>query len=573
MSQTLSQEQIKAVISDFRNFLKLTWKHLNLPEPTPVQYDIANYLQSDKKRQIIQGYRGVGKSWITSAFVVWNLLRNPQMKILVVSASKQRSDDFSTFTMRLIKEMPILAHLIPEADQRQSKVAFDVAPARAAHAPSVKSLGITSQLTGSRANLIIADDVEVVNNSLTQDMREKLLSTVSEFEAILVPDDTKAKIVYLGTPQSIESIYNKLSERGYMRRIWTARYPSFEVIPNYNNELAPWIVSRLEQKPELVDRSVDPKRFSDRDLIERELSYGRSGFLLQFMLDTTLNDAERFPLKTSDLIVTSLDTDRGPSSISWSGAREHEIRELPCVGFSGDRFFSPRHVDRDWIAYEGSVMAIDPSGKGKDEMGYAIVNQLHGKLFVMDIGGLKGGYSEENLIKLAGIAKRFHVKEIVTETNYGGGMFDQLLRPILGTIYPCTINDEKSKHNTVQKERRIIDTLEPVLNQHRLIIDEALIKKDVKQLEEEANYSLLFQMTRITHDKGAIKHDDRLDALAMAVEYWIDSMSRDAKSAYGAYKDKLLDKELKKIADNLNGNIGYVLGRNNSDFNPNWLSA
>uniref|UniRef100_UPI0021C06548 phage terminase large subunit n=2 Tax=Campylobacteraceae TaxID=72294 RepID=UPI0021C06548 len=145
--------------------------------------------------------------WITSAFVCWQLWRDPQVKILVVSASKQRADDFSTFTQRLISEMPLLQHLMPTNDQRQSKVAFDVAPARASHSPSVKSLGITSMLTGSRADIIVADDVEAPNNSATADLREKLLKAVKEFEAILTPKPT-SQIIYLGTPQTEESIYN-----------------------------------------------------------------------------------------------------------------------------------------------------------------------------------------------------------------------------------------------------------------------------------------------------------------------------------------------------------------------------
>ena len=28
-------------LADFRKFLFVVWKHLNLPDPTPVQYDIA----------------------------------------------------------------------------------------------------------------------------------------------------------------------------------------------------------------------------------------------------------------------------------------------------------------------------------------------------------------------------------------------------------------------------------------------------------------------------------------------------------------------------------------------------
>ena len=175
-------------LSDFRKFLFVIWKHLNLPDPTPVQYDIAYNLQHGDKRMIIEAFRGVGKSWVTSAYVVWLLYMNPQLNILVVSASKSRSDDFTTFTLRLINEIEVLAHLRPKPDQRQSKISFDVAPAAASHAPSVKSVGISGQLAGSRADVIVADDIEVPNNSMTQGMRDKLSEAVKEFDAILKPD-------------------------------------------------------------------------------------------------------------------------------------------------------------------------------------------------------------------------------------------------------------------------------------------------------------------------------------------------------------------------------------------------
>ena len=211
---------------DFRNFLWLVWRHLNLPEPTPVQYDIARFLQWGPKRAIISAFRGVGKSWITSAYVLWLLYCNPQLNILVISASKTRSDDFSTFTLRLIHEMEILSHLRPGPEQRESKVSFDVGPAQASHAPSVKSMGITGQITGSRADVIIADDIEVANNSDTQLKRDKLSEQIKEFDAILKPDSPVGRVIFLGTPQTEQSLYNILfSERGYVMRIWPAEYP------------------------------------------------------------------------------------------------------------------------------------------------------------------------------------------------------------------------------------------------------------------------------------------------------------------------------------------------------------
>ena len=82
---------------DFRYFLVLVWRHLQLPDPTPVQLDIAYYMQHGSRRRIIEAFRGVGKSWMAAAYTLWLLRNDPQKKIMVVSASKTRADDFSQF--------------------------------------------------------------------------------------------------------------------------------------------------------------------------------------------------------------------------------------------------------------------------------------------------------------------------------------------------------------------------------------------------------------------------------------------------------------------------------------------
>ena len=326
-------------LHDFRNFMYLVWKHLNLPDPTPVQYDISDYLQNAPRRCIIEAFRGVGKSYVTCAFVVHQLLLDPDKKFMVVSASKARADDFSTFTQRIILELPLCKHLIAKESQRWSKIAFDVAPAKASGSPSVKSVGITGQLTGSRADIIIADDVEVPNNSMTQGMRERLSEAVKEFDAVLKPE---GKIIYLGTPQCEMSLYNTLTERGYQLRVWPARYPRAEKLINYSDRLAPILLSSFEEDPELEWQPTDPKRFHEEDLLERELSYGRSGFALQFMLDTSLSDGDRYPLKLSDLLVMSCDSTTAPEKLVYGIMKP--LSDLPCVGLAGDKFYAPEEA-------------------------------------------------------------------------------------------------------------------------------------------------------------------------------------------------------------------------------------
>ena len=542
--------QIPDKLKDFRNFLYIVWKHLNLPDPTPIQYEIADYMQRGDRRAIIEGFRGVGKSWICSAYVVHQLLLDPRKNILVVSASKTRADDFSTFTLRLIHELPILAHLRPSDKQRFSKISFDVGPAPASHAPSVKSLGVTSQLTGSRADIIVADDIEVVGNSATQGMRDKLGEQVKEFDAIIKPDES-SKILFLGTPQCEDTIYNKLTERGYRKRIWPAKFVTQKTNEtSYNKAVSDFCVN-----DEQAGSSTEPLRFSDIDLAEREASYGRTGFSLQFMLDTRLSDIDRYPLKTSDLIVMSVDPSVAPEKLVWATDPKLEWdSSVPNVGLSGDRFYRPMQTLGEYIPYTGSVMSIDPSGRGRDETAFSVVKMLNGYLYVPDGGGMQGGYDETTLKALAMKAKEHKVNAIVVESNFGDGMFVELFKPFLTKIHPCTI--EEVRHNT-QKERRIIDTLEPVMNQHRLVIDPKVIKNDYESAQRYPNdsqlkYQLIYQLSRLTRHRGAITHDDRLDALSMAVAYWTEQMAQDADKRMVDRKEDRLKEELQKFMDNFN---------------------
>jgi hypothetical protein len=534
------------VLSDYRKFTYVVWKHLNLPEPTPVQYDIAQYLQHGPRRSVIEAFRGVGKSWLTSAFVCWLLLNNPQLKILVVSASKERADAFSTFVKRLINEIPILQHLRPSDGQRDSVIAFDVGPATPDHSPSVKSVGITGQITGSRADVLIADDVEVPNNSSTQMMRDKLSEAVKEFDAILKPG---GRIIYLGTPQTEMSLYNQLPERGYEVRIWPALFPELSQVIKYQGRLAPMITQALEADANQAGKPTDPKRFGEEDLMERKSSYGKAGFALQFQLDTSLSDADRYPLKVQDLVVMNLNPTYAHLKVAWAAAPELCINDLPNVALTGDRLYRPMWKSEDMNEYTGAVMSIDPSGRGKDETGYACVKALAGNLFLTEAGGITGGYELETLEALAYAAKRNQIKYIIIEANFGDGMFTQLLKPVLQRIYPCTV--EEVKHST-QKEARIIDTLEPVMSTHRLIVDQKVIQKDF-DTAPDVKYSLFYQMTRLTRDRGALVHDDRLDALAIAVAYWTETMARDNNKAASDIKSQAMDRELKNFHRNVFG--------------------
>ena len=403
-------------------------------------------------REVLQAFRGVGKSFETGALVAWQLLRDPDYKWLVLSATSDRADTFSIFTKSLVRNIPLLKHLSPRSGQKDSNIAWEVGPAKVDQTPSVKSVGILGAWTGSRANGIILDDIEISNNSDTPLKREKLSEAIKETDAVIKPEarpcnehwresieekywplfedftvfmtyiwtqlglpkPTKVQldmarhlqavmekgniILYLGTPQSEDSVYSRLEERGYRTQIWPARYPDGKEREYYGHKLAPLIQRELEEMPELIGDPTDPERFSDTDLHERELSYGRAGFKLQFQLNTSLSDAERYPLKCSDMIVTTLNSEKAPAEVMWSRSPQTIIRDLPCPGIGKDAFYRPGWIsDTDWRPYKGKMMYIDPSGRGQDETGWAISGFLNGNVFVLDFGGLSGGYDDETL--------------------------------------------------------------------------------------------------------------------------------------------------------------------------------
>ena len=521
---------VGALKGDFKLFLQALWAQLDLPSPTRAQYAIADYLQYGPKRLQIQAFRGVGKSWITGAFVLWTLFNDNEKKIMIISASKERADNMSIFLQKLIIETPWLNHLRPDADDaRWARISFDV-KCTPHQAPSVKSVGITGQLTGSRADLCVLDDIEVPGNSMTELMREKLLQLCTEAESVLTPKED-SRIMYLGTPQTVFTIYRKLAERNYRPFVWPARYP--RKTANYEGLLAPQLVEDIEMGAEEWG-VTDPDRFDEDDLIDREASMGRSNFMLQFMLDTSLSDSEKFPLKLADLIITSVNPSTAPEGVIWCSDPRNIIKEAPTVGLPGDYFYSPMELQGNWDVYSETVCSVDPSGRGSDETAAAFISQRNGFLYVHEMRAYRDGYSDKTLLDILKGCKKFNATKLVIETNFGDGIVSELFRKhLIQTKQSIDIEEVRAN---VRKEDRIIDALEPVLNQHRLILDRSIIDWDFGSNpdmapEERIGYMLFSQMTRMCREKGAIKHDDRLDCLAQGVKYFTDALAISAHQA------------------------------------------
>lgn len=544
-------EDLKKLVTHFPSYVAYVYQHINLPSPTPLQDRIAELLNVNQERLILQAARGTGKSWLAAIYTTWRLVRNIDEKVLVVSASGPKAIEIATFIRRLFEEVPLLHHIKPDGSGRDSVLSFDVSGCKPAIAPSVAALGITGQLTGRRATLVLGDDVEVPSNSMTELMREKLLQQVTEFEALLIPD-VPSSVLMLGTPQSMESIYGKLK---YPTKILPSQVPEDESI--YHGKLDEWIMK--QGKPL---EATDKVRFPIEVLLERQAFMGLANFKLQYNLDTTLSDAERFPLKNKDLIVHSIDSYEAPISINYSGSNDFVIKELTNLGFTGDVYHKPSRVHEDYEEYDLKVMSIDPSGSGTDETTYAVVGVKNGYVYVIDVGGTKEGFSEQALVLLSNKAKEHKVNTIVPEKNWGGGMFYNLFTKVLSDIYPCTVEDDFRVQG--QKEKRIIENIEPLTTNHKLVFNYELIQRDAEEVQKSPTdivYSLMYQYTHITRDKGSLVHDDRIDALAIACQYVKDMVLVDTERVVAQNKEREMDKWLhEKIYSNSRISSGRSLG-------------
>jgi len=530
-------EQYDLLTSDFRNFLYAAYVHMGL-EVDPITYEIAEYLQTlyeDRTPGMVQAMRGIGKSYVTSCFAAWVLRRNSNEKILVVSGREQKALEFIAMTQNLIMELPFLSDLRPNKErgfdvkrQRWSQTQFDVYGCDISQAPSVRAASITGQLTGSRATLIISDDIETPENSRTITQREKIVEAMREFEAIRLPGSFE---IFLGTPQCEDTLYTDLCKHIRLRQ-WPAEYPTAHDRDTLYSDLAPSISAEIEKHGDAIaGKAVVPVRYSDKDLIERRERNGLAWYKLHFLLDPSMSDADRHPLKLNDLIVHGVNDEECPAKIVWGP--EEWRSDLPCVGLGTDRYTGPKYCsDRETgglMPYETKVIAVDPSGRGADETGVAVIGSAHGNLYLLHSEGINGTY-EESMQRISNLAGRFGVHRIVVEGNFGDGMFEKLLQPVLmkdGNA--CRIESVKVTSAQGRKEERIANILEPVLSQHRLTVTPSVIKSNYRA-KNGPIYDLFFQMSRMTREKGCLKHDDRLDALALGVGWLTEHLGRDRDS-------------------------------------------
>lgn len=542
MIETLEQQEkrwqdltaLQDHYKDFRDFYYDCSVDLLGFVPTPQQLDIAFFVAYGPTYAMVQAQRGEAKTTITGCYAVWALIHNPRFRVLIVSAGTPLAKQISTWCIQIINNMPELECMRCDASHpgaRSSVEAYDIHHTLkgAMASPSIACLGVTSNIQGFRADLLIADDIESKKNSSTAHMREQLRELTRDFVSI----NQKGQIIYLGTPQSTESIYNDLPARGFTVRIWPGRYPTEEEELNYNGHLAPSITEAMRQDPSLRigggafgDRGqpTDPGMMSEKTLTKKEIDQGNAYFNLQHMLDTALSDADRYPLKIRDLLFYSFDLEEAPAKFTWSNDPAFSFPH--AVGSAvKDPIYRPAKVSEEFLPYTYKLLSIDPAGGGQngDETGVSVLYaNSNGWIAAMYVGGIPGGTEPGKLDEIVRIAKKWDTHDCIIEKNFGYDAFPNAFASACANAeWPMSI---ETVWAAGQKELRIIDALEPVIGYHRLIINTSVLDSDVSQankypVEKRPLYQFLFQLKHITRERGSLVHEDRLESLSQGVTH------------------------------------------------------
>lgn len=538
-------ELLQKHFSNFPDFLEYIMTEQLGYKTSDIQRDIADYLENGPQKLMIMAQRSQAKSTIACIYLVYQAIHHPYYRFVIFSAASDVAGQLMHLIINLIESTEILECLRPEKGRdnldRKSMQAYDIHHDLKGidKSPSFTCLGITANMQGLRADILLSDDVESSKNAYTPKMRERLKLLTKDYTSIC----SAGRIIFLGTPQTNLSIYNDLKSRGYDIRIWPGRYPTDQELQNYGDSLAPLLLQRIKDNPELQTggglalnkgKCIDPVINPETELLKKEIDQGSSYFELQYMLNTSISDEARYPLKIRDILFMNIPIRYPPLKLRFSRTPEAVIPTDYYLDISiRDKFYQVESVDyaEQELKYNPPICYIDPAGGGRnaDETGVSIATFASGRVYILDCFGIQGQLNEPQLQKLLERVRKQQVALCIVEENYGAGIFKNVIQGYFKDQgYQTGFTDIRV---TGQKESRIIDILEPVLSTHRLIMDQSLIEKDFYSLSaypvsRRYQYSMFHQISRLTHDKDALEHDDKVEALAGAVQYFKPWLAR-----------------------------------------------
>jgi hypothetical protein len=453
---------------EFDEFIWIWNRSQGLTTPQ-LHLGIARWLSkhgTDGHRELVLlAFRNSGKSTVVGLYCAWLLCRDPNVRILVLAGDFSLAKKMVRNIKQVIERHPVTRGLRPIRSDQWASDQFTVCRSAALRDPSVLAKGISSNITGLRADAIICDDVEVPNTCDTPAKRSDLRSRLSEIEYILVPDGLK---LFVGTPHAQDSIYNSVNAKV------ASKIPPF--LSGYK---------RLEL-PLLDDmgRSRWPERFPDHAIEGIRTRTSSAKFESQMMLrprnfgDARL-DSELIDFYDDELLYTET---CGQARLSLNGRR---LVSASC--WWDPSFGTPEKGD-------SSVIAVVFSSEDGFYWLHRIAYLKHNPEILGEVDA-----ATQLCRQVVAFAAEFYVPSVTIETNGLGRFLPGLLRVELrNQNESCAVIEHTSRQ---QKDLRIIDGFEAILAAQRLRAHSSVLKTP-----------FLSEMNEWR--PGAHAADDGLDAVA-----------------------------------------------------------
>jgi hypothetical protein len=443
------------------------WNRLQGQSTPALHFKIARWIYeawiNGRKRLLLLAFRSCGKSSLIGLFCVWLFWRDPNLRILVVAADHALAHKMVRQVKRIIERHPFTKSLKPRNSDQWGNDRFTLARTREWRDPSMLAKGIGSNLTGTRADLIICDDVEVPKTSDTNAKREELRTRLMELDYILTPEGTQ---IYVGTPHHYETIYrHKGDEEAFLKGF------DHLTIPIVNDK----------------GQSVWPERFPLPVIEAMKLKTGPYHFQSQMMVEPVNRTHGRFDMTGLQIYQSEIEFLESNQTCQLSIAGE---KMVSCVAWWDPAFAAHGRTS------DQSILAI------------LYANEDH-KFYVHHIASLAASSqsSEDEATQqcqqVARLLKEFHVPLVAIETNGLGKFLPSILRREIARIRGGAHVQEITARRS--KSLRILEAFDVVLAARSLYVHQSILRTGFKRQLSEWSPAL------------TNADDDMIDAVAGAL--------------------------------------------------------
>jgi len=410
------------------------WNQMQNQTTPAVHLRILRWLEhcwiTGQKRMLLMAFRACGKSTLVGIFCAWLIYRDPNHRILVVAADDSLARKMVRNVKRILEKHPLTSTLKPDSADQWANDRFTVLRGRELRDPTMLARGITSNFTGSRADIIIYDDVEVPNTSATAEARVELRNRLDESRFILAPKGTQ---LYVGTPHTYDTIYRVHAEG-----------ESAAFLADFESLCVPILDDQ--------NRSAWPDRFPESDIAALKKQVGPNKFASQMMLQLVNSAEGRLDIEKLRFYADDLEY--------------NEVMQKPVLHLRGKRivscssYWDPSYGSARGDASVWAVIFTDEDG----------TYTLHHIDYIRTNAADRDDEATQQCKKIAALCARFYVPSVMIETNGIGKFLPSILRREMHAmgvhcaITPCT--------NSVAKSTRILEAFDAILAAENLWVHE-----------------------------------------------------------------------------------------------------